>query len=190
MLRVYFNLKFPRLARLRLASETSFRRFPPVSGRWRRITSYRFQSGQPFQVPTDIFRLQLQSVGLSHHISNPALARAPLPPAEHLFNLAPDRTEQPVGLLRTGQQFFPGQRSAQDAVDYALPGTPFPPIPAPIRLVRHDNILVATDSRLKFPALMHVGTSRGAHWVSIFGGGTDFPGHFLEHGGADELILR
>lgn len=92
----FFNAKMVYRTEGRGAFAPRCRSFSPIGGRLRPEFSGRAQIGQPFEVPTDALELQFQSVGFVSHIPHPPVACAPLPPAEHLFNLAPDRTEQPV----------------------------------------------------------------------------------------------
>jgi hypothetical protein len=62
--------------------------FPTAAVSLKPDFSCRAQVGQPFQVPTDAFELQLQSVAFMSDIPHPPGACAPLPPAEHFLNLA------------------------------------------------------------------------------------------------------
>src|SRR5665647_2066085 len=112
---------------LRVVDHSGFGRLQPTGGRCGRGLSCAAQVGQPFQVPTDAFELQFQSVGGASHIPHPPVARAPLPPPKHFFNLTPDGTEQPVDPPRRRTQLLPSAGLAQNPVGHLVAATPFAP---------------------------------------------------------------
>src|SRR5208282_1433574 len=131
------KLSWPRL--LRAVERPDFGWVQPTGGRSGLRGSCRAQIGQPFQIPTDAFELQFQPVGFVPHIPHPPVARRPLPPAKHFFNLAPDRTEQPVDPHTRRAQLFPTAGLAQNPVGHTVLPAPLTSGPAPIRLVGHDH---------------------------------------------------
>src|SRR5487761_2585308 len=153
----FFNVKMVYRTESRSALSPRCRSFSPVGERWGCDDSCRTQIGQAFQVPTDTFELQFQSVGLVPHIPHSPVARAALPPTKHLLNLTPDRTEQPVHSHIRVLQLFPSAGLAQNPVGHAVPTTPHAAFPTPIRLVGHDHFLIALHHVLKLLAVMHAG---------------------------------
>src|ERR1035437_234423 len=146
---------------LRAVDRPGFGRFQPAGWRFGRGRSCRTQIHQPFQVPTDAFELQFQSVGGASHIPHPPAARAPLPPPKHFFNLTPDGTEQLVDPQRRRTQLLPSAGLAQNPVGHLVAATPFAPRFTPIRFVGHAHLFIAGDDVLKFFAVMHVGRRQG-----------------------------
>ena len=120
---------------LRAVRRSGFDPFQPTGGCFVGSGSHRAHIHQPFQVPTDAFELQFQPVAFAPHIPHPPITGAALPPAKHLFNLTPNRTEQPVGSHRRCPQLFPSAGFAQNPVGHSLAPAPFAALPAPIRLV-------------------------------------------------------
>ena len=131
--------------------------FQPVRGRFAGGGSCRAQIGQPFQVPTDTFELQFQSVGRLAHIPHSPITCAPLPPGKHGFNFTPDRTEQPIRSEGRRVQLLAPAGLAQNPVGHAVLPAPFAAGLTPISLVGHDHFLIALDHVFKFLAVMHVG---------------------------------
>jgi hypothetical protein len=68
--------------------------FCPRGGRSVRSVSCSGQIHQPFEVPTDAFELQFQSVGIASDVAHAPVARATLPPAEDFFNPAAHTAHQ------------------------------------------------------------------------------------------------
>ena len=151
------KIKWCWLRPLRAVRRSGFDRFQPTGGHFVNFGSRRAHIHQPFQVPTDAFELQFQSVGFVPHIAYPPITCAPLPPGKDGFNFTPDRTEQPVGPHRCRAQLLPSAGLAQNPVGHAVLPAPFAAGLAPIGLVGHDHFLVALDHVFKFLAVMHVG---------------------------------
>ena len=128
---------------LRAVAHSCLDRFPPVGRRFVGRGSCRAQSHQSFQIPTDTFELQFQTIARLPQISYSPITGAPLPPGKHGFNLTPDRTEQTVRPHRRRAQLLPTAGLAQNPVGHAVFPAPFAPGFTPIRLVGHDHFLVA-----------------------------------------------
>ena len=133
------------------------RRFCPLDCRSELFDSCSGQSRQPFEVPTDAFKLQFQPVGVPPYIPHPPVTRAAFPPAKDSFDPAPQSAQQLVDPHRRVPQFFPTAGLAQNPVGDAVLTAPLAAGFTPVSLVRHHHFLVALDHRFKLPAVMHVG---------------------------------
>jgi len=131
------------------------RRAPALT--FRQFLSSRRHVRPTFQVPTNAFEFQLQSIAFSTHVSDPSVSDAPLPPAKDFLYPAADRTEQLVDSQSSFAPLPAATGFAQDAIGHSVLTAPLTVLVAPIGFVGHDHLFVACNYALKLPAVVHAG---------------------------------